>query len=250
MGRGANTGNSATMIGSRRAVANAESAVKLNASRIAELGHWPSYINADSLTERVPSYEQCSSGFDAGIACALDLIPRDRQALSAGLHAASAPRLVEQVRREAKTLDPDSETVWWLAACSICEEGEINQTQFIEQIASFNAIAGDRSARVTAAVSALAEMLRSFEIDELGIPFAVADGGMQGAYIAGHPISAMYAEKHELYFIGTMEETLGLEDFEWSDPERSGPVHGSRQFVKCADHAEYVRAVNQITSRS
>lgn len=78
--------------------------VEAKAARVAELGGWPSYISHDSLLARVPTPELRATGFDAGIACALDLIPRDRQRLASSLHAAYTPAVVAQARREAAQL--------------------------------------------------------------------------------------------------------------------------------------------------
>ena len=82
-----------------------------------------------------------------------------------------------------------------------------------------------------------------------GIAFGTNDGAMQGAYIGGHDLAALYDETNDLYFVGTFRETLGLEDFPWGENldeqgrPRSGPVHGSRQYVKAADAEEYARVL-------
>jgi hypothetical protein len=94
-----------------------------NADRIAKLGGWPGYVSPDSLGSRVPEEGGRSQGFDAGVACALDLIPREKQKLAATLHASYTPEAVEQVRREVTYGDDRfsrTETYWWLIACSFC----------------------------------------------------------------------------------------------------------------------------------
>jgi hypothetical protein len=221
------------------------------ALRVADQGNWPPHISLDSLTERVPTDERPGSGFDAGIACALDLIPRPRQALASTLHAAYTPAAVAQVRREAPDMHPDSATAWWLAACSVCEEGRLSPKQFSSQLERFEELRGDDYGRREVAIAELQAMRSRYELLG-GIPFSVVDGGMQGAYLDGHPVAVMHAPDEDLYFVGTYEPSLGLEDFAWSDAvddldrPRSGPVHGSRQFVKCADKAELERVLEVV----
>ncbi|WP_217925022.1 hypothetical protein [Miltoncostaea oceani] len=223
------------------------------APRVASLGEWPAHIDPASLTSRIPEPDERAGGFDAGVACALDLIPRDGQELSARFHGAYTPDAVARARAELTRLEAEHQTAWWLAACAVCEEGEIDQPAFLRQIATFDALAADPSVRLEAARSEAALMRERFEVVD-GLALARADGGMQGAYLAGHEIAAGWAEHLGLYFLGTFHPSLGLEDFAWSqppDPEagdrearlgRSGPVHGSAAFVKCADADELARA--------
>lgn len=234
--------------------------VQQNAQRVAQLGQWPEWISPHSLTDRIPDADQLATGFDAGVACALGLIPPDKQRLAAQLHAAYTPQAVEQVRRESVELDADSETTWWLAACSICTEGQLDEHAFLDQIDRFQRLASDADKRRSAARVALEQMRRSYELRD-GVAYAVIDGGMQGAYIDGHDIAAQYAPDHDLYFLGTFHPSLGLDDFAWSKPGnpesedrderqgRSGPVHGSRQFVKCDDQDELARAFTAADPR-
>lgn len=219
--------------------------------RIAQLGAWPEWISPQSLLHRIPEGgDDEASGFDAGIACALDLIPEDKQLLSAKLHAAYTEEAVEQVRREAAYgLHPDFETTWWLAACSVCSEGGIVEEEFYEQIEAFERLAADPKARHTAAKECLAEMKSLYALREDGVPMSIADGGMQGAYLVGYELAGAYDEEADLYFIGTFHPSLGLEEFDWSDEidekgrPRSGGIHGSLQFVKCHDENEFERAL-------
>lgn len=227
--------------------------------RVRVLGDWPAWIAEGCLLERVPGPEGKASGFDAGIACALGLIPAEAQRLSARLHAAYTPEAVAQVRSEAEALRPDSETTWWAAACSICREEGVSSEEFVSQINAFQGLAADPARRLSAARAELAAMRGRFEVRD-GLAIATADGGMQGAYIAGHDLAGMHATEADLYFLGTFRPSLGLEDFSWSqpadpsseDPElrrgRSGPVHGSLQFVKCSDAGEFA-AASEIARR-
>jgi len=234
---------------------NIKEIVAAAAPRIAELGAWPPYINAEeSLVSRIPSETGNAPGFDAGLACALDLIPRDKQRLCAILHAAYTQEAVEQVRSEVELSDDefaDSESCWWLAACSICDEGGIDAEKFHFQLANFEGLVESSELRIEAARAEFAKMCGLFGLID-SVPVASADGGMQGAYIAGHDWAVQPAPKFGLFFVGTFRESLGLEEFEWSDKvdeqERpmSGPVHGSRQFVKASSFDELARVVAKV----
>ena len=232
--------------------------VRNQAPRVAELGGWPSWVNPDTLADRIPTEGRPAPGFDAGIACALHCIPEEKQRLSAILHAAYTPEAVEQVRRETSgdALDADSETVWWLAMCSVCDEGNRDCFDYGEQLNAAASLAEQPEERVVAAREVLDLMLTSFEvISEAGLePFAFGeeDGCIQGAYLAGHEYAVHYHEEYGIWFIGTFRESLGLEDFQWSssvdDQGRpmSGPVYGSRQFVKCASREEFLAALRIV----
>ena len=231
---------------------------KINAEalRVKELGGWPGWVEVGSLAERVPgSGDVNAPGFDAGIACALDLFVREKQKLAAILHGAYTPESVAQVREEIKNMDSDSETCWWLAACSICVEGGVGQSQFLKQIKSFEKLASDSQKRKEAAQKEFNKMTSTFHfLPEFGsaVPYGTEDGCMQGAYIAGYPFAVNYNEKYGLYFIGTYHPSLGLEKFPWSDEKdekgrlKSGPVFGSKQFVKCASKEELQRVLDIV----
>lgn len=226
--------------------------VEQNVKRIAELGKWPDYIRPESLLDRIPQEgDKNAPGFDAGIACSLDLVPRDKQELAAKLHASYTKDAVEQVRREIQDKNPDSPTTWWLSASSLCKEGETDGEQFLQQIEEFKKLGADPEQREAAAEKMFDEMTHSFTLKE-GVPYGEKDGCIQGAYIAGYPYGSMYAEKYGLYFIGTYEDSLGLEDFKWSEEKdkkgrpKSGPVYGSKQFVKCASEDEWRQAMEVV----
>lgn len=253
----ARSGQSSTRqaVPGRDPVADALAKVEQAVPRVAALGAWPAWIGPESLTDRIPVADEEASGFDAGIACALDLIPRDKQQLAAKLHAAYTEEAVEQVRAEIVELDPDSETCWWLAGCAVCIEGRVDRDTFLDQVKQFVRLAGDRKLRLAEAKRTLDEMLSTFTVSEqgplAGVPYGEVDGCQQGAYLAGYDLAAMKAEftdEPALYFLGTFRETLGLDMFLWSGEidsqgrARSGPVHGSRQFVKCTSFDELARA--------
>ncbi len=222
------------------------------AARVKELGGWPPWMEEGSLVERVPKQgDKNASGFDAGVACTLDLIKREKQKLAATLHGNYSPEAVQQVREEAEAMEPDSETTWWLAACSVCDEGKVDQKEFLQQIDKFKEISQDPEKRVSAAKKELQAMTEKFsfsnEVDS-EVPYGTEDGCMQGAYVKGYPFAVQYAENYGIYFVGTYHDSLGLDGFAWSDEKdekgraKSGPVFGSKQFVKCVDLNE-VKAV-------
>lgn len=226
------------------------------AERLAKLGNWPAWLDAQaSLASRLPAGNKTAPGFDAGIACALDLIPDGKQSLAAKLHAAYTEKAVDQIRRETKGLDADSETAWWLAACSICREGTIDEPAFVAQIEAFRELAADPSKRIEAAKSELARMRRKYRILPDGIPFATEDGGIQGAYVGGYDWGVQYSAAYGIWFVSTFRPSLGLEDFTFSTHvdatgrPMSGPVHGSRQFVKACTLEELGHMVKTVRDR-
>lgn len=261
--------------------------VDRNCKRVAELGEWPAWIPAESLVERVPQGETKREGFDAGIACALDLIPRDKQKLSAVLHAAYTPEAVEQVRRELAQMRAaakfpyrdgalarlvaaaNTETCWWLIACSLCQEKGMDVRGFEAAIGRFgelSEICGET--RVWLALKEADKMSQSFRLTEgicppglpEGIALATRDGGMQGAYICGHEVAIQsveirlsYVETADIWFIGTYQKSLEIpENFSWEQGmdidgrPTSGPVHGSKAFVKAANLGELKRVLKAI----
>ncbi|MCC7522410.1 hypothetical protein IT407_01225 [Candidatus Uhrbacteria bacterium] len=220
--------------------------------RIRELGNWPAHIDAErSLVSRVPTMLDQAPGFDAGIACALDLIPRDKQKLAATLHAVYTEAAVEQVRREVVEMEPDSETCWWLAASSVCLEGAVYADVFERQLKAFDHLIKSPVLRLTTAIKTFAEMGKNFRLVD-GIPFVIKDGGLQGAYVSGHDWGVQYVEDYGLFFIGTFRPSLGLESFPFSDRKdeqsrpMSGPVHGSKQFVKVSSFKELEAATRFV----
>jgi len=231
--------------------------VEEECTSLAKLGEWER-VPPESILKRVPSLLKTASGFDAGIACCLGMIPADKQRLSAVMHAAVNEAAVMQVRAEAETLDPDSETTWWLAACSVCQEGGVTQAQFLEQISEFRTLVEDPEKRLEAArvmwdiMSAGYELEGLVEMEWAKYPFGILDGCIHAAWFDGYQFGVCWAASYGIYFIGTYESTLGLENFEWSDPDRdghqgkSGPVHGNPQFIKCATKEELEAALHVV----
>jgi hypothetical protein len=216
--------------------------VSENCERVAKLGNWPRYISPDSLLSRIPDGGK-APGFDAGIACCLGLIPEDKQKLSATLHAAYTPAAVEQVRREI-ALDDDkfygTETFYWLLACSYCTE-EQTEDQFFNACLLVRFIQAPES--IERARKEYKKMTSNYKVAD-NVAWAVVDGGIQGAYLDGLDLGVQF--NHGIFFVSTYKESLGIpENFKWVDPptkerpmSNSGPVWGSKQYVKCATAAE------------
>ena len=230
-----------------------ENKVRKNTSRVADFGDWPSYIRGkESLTGRLPLDTDAAPGFDAGLACALGKIPESKQELAATLHAAYTKAAVEQVRSELKLEDEefvDSQTCWWLAACSVCEEGGVNEKGFFQQLDEFEQLADEPQKRIEAAREEWEAMQERYFVTADGIAYAHKDGGMQAAYLEGHPFAVQCSPEFGLFFVATFHPTLGIpEEFGWSNYEddqgrpMSGPVHGSQQYVKAATLGE----LNQV----
>lgn len=229
--------------------AEALQTVEASFNRMAELGGWPKWISRATLTARVPQDDgEPKAGFDAGIACALDLVPRDKQRLAATLHAAYTPEAITQIRSERKDL-AGTETEQWLAACSLCDDQLVDADTFGQQLRDFAELSKDQTAMTAAASAAIDEMTSSYEVRD-GVAYGLKDGGVIGAYIDGHEMGVAYSKKHDVWFVSTFHPSLGLDDFDWDNEpgssSASGPVHGSRQYVKASNEDELERVLAAI----
>lgn len=231
--------------------------VRQEGERIKALGEWHEGVDVEkSLVGRMPENEEKTApGFDAGLACAFDLIPRAKQKLSAMMHANINNGAIEQIRAEVAAADPDSETTWWLAACHVCEEGSINESKFREQLAAFQEIAADPQRRLAAAQAEYEKMAASVETSHYGVPFGTVDGCMHGAYISGYPIAGMFASRYGIYLLGTFSAPLNeaLADFPWKNPDKDGQRGTSGmiapQFLKCADEEEFKAVIAHLQGK-
>lgn len=246
------------------------SRVKANIKRVQDAGKWGEEIDPSAaLLERIPTkIGDRKPGFDAGIACALDLIPKQAQELSAMLHANYTPETVQKVQNEVdghiENLSPDSETCWWLAACSVCEEGGgVDTKSFLGQIEKFKHLAENPEARKKAAMLEYRHMIDktekvAFTNHDTGevfeAPFGTEDGCIQGAYILGSKFGVCETNRPEAgnkyYELGTYEDSLGLEGFVCTAKylrggveKDSGPVHGSKQFYRFGSLEDLQRAL-------
>ncbi len=233
--------------------------VRQEGARVKELGEWhPAVDTEKSLVARIPETEetQAAPGFDAGLACTLDLIPRDKQKLAAMMHANINPPAIQQIRSEIQSWDPDSETVWWLAACNVCDEGNIDGEKFRGQLTVFQELAADPEKRLAAAKAEYQKMTQSVDTTQFGIPFGTVDGCMHGAYISGYPIAGMYAPEYGIFFIGTFDTPINnaLADFPWKNPDQEGQRGTSGmiapQFFKCADEDEFRKVIAHLQTKA
>jgi len=247
--------------------------IVFNAGRIKKLGNWPEFVDEDSILQRIPNGND-APGFDAGVACALDLIPRDRQRLSASLHGAYTTKLIKQIKKEIKKLEKvsefaekrswdlevspawdeavNTETCWWLAASSICEEDDGDEARLMCQIEEFKRMIDNDYHRYMSSMKLVDELRNSYNIVD-NVAVATKNGGMQAAYIDGHDIAIMSA--YGIWFVGTHKESLGIPNtFKWSSKKdkkgraMSGPAANSKQFVKCADFAELAQVLKLAKS--
>lgn len=253
-----------------------KSQVAINAPRIKQLGGWPDHVDEMSLVHRIPDEREerlTAPGFDAGIACCLDLIPRDKQRLSAILHGAYTEEAVQQLREEIELIEEaydwstdepasnwagwdsdsiwqlatDTEACWWLTACSVASEGALDADEVLLQIKMFKDCFSEDDPfhdpiRLKTAHNEFQKIKQAFHIID-NIPMATRDGGMQAAYIMGYELAIQYG--YGTWFVGTYRDSLGLpEDYSWTnlrdkkDRPKSGPIFGSKQFVKCATFYE------------
>jgi hypothetical protein len=223
------------------------------AKRVSEsCADWPDWANPDDVLQRIPGADKLGAGLDAMLACCLWLVPEEAWSLSAGLHVNWNYERVSLIRAAiAENLPPDHPATWWAAMCSICKEGEVDQAYFLRQVAHAHMLRTNPVARREAADGELVRMQEEmYSVTPGGYPQGAEDGCLQGMYIAGYDWGVHDArEVYGIFFIGTCRESLGLEDFEWGTEQddqgrdKSGPVFGSPQFVKCVDEAELQRAL-------
>jgi hypothetical protein len=217
--------------------------------------NWPDWADPDDILLRIPRGDKLAAGLDAMLACCLWLVPEEAWSLSAGLHVDWNAQNVGRIRAAiAEDLPPDHPVTWWAAMCSICREGEVDQQAFARQVLHAHLFRVDPNARREAADAELVRMRGLFSTDLL-YPLGTQDGCLQGMYVSGynwgvHDARGVYG----IFFIGTCEKSLGLEDFEWGTNEDehgplSGPVHGSPAFVKCENETELAAALEVVREK-
>jgi hypothetical protein len=228
--------------------------IKNNMYEIAKKGNWDSSIDVESsLLRRVPTKELLASGFDAGIAAALDLIPKDSQKLVCTLHASYSEECINQIRKEVENISLNSEACWWLAACSIRVDGKVNINEFLQQISDFSLLQDDPILRRDVAIEMMQKMKGAYHLVDK-IPFAIKRYGMQGAYLDGYRLAVQYEPNSGNFFIGTYEKSLNLEDFKWNlvfdknNKSLNGPVFGSKQYVKTYSFEELGHLITHLNS--
>ncbi len=137
------------------------------------------------------------------------------------------------------------------------EEGFYRQVQKFNDLRdSMFSTSDGRSTQIQGVLmNEVASMRAQYSVMDDGVPYADSNSGGVGAYIDGNKFSVFHS--NGLFFIGTFEQSLGLEDFEFSDSTeeingvtytKSGPVHDSKNFVKCATIEEAARAIEIVKS--
>ncbi|MBN2725251.1 MAG: hypothetical protein JXR95_14400 [Deltaproteobacteria bacterium] len=226
--------------------------VSSNMYRVARQGGWSDEIDVEaSMLGRIPVIGHRASGFDAGIAAALDLIPRDKQHLISILHAAYTVEGVEQIISESEDMHFNSETCWWLAASNLRVDGGVTAEEFLQQLNDFEILREEPVLRRDVANEMFIKLKNNFRLVD-GIPFSIVKQGLQGCYLAGYKYGVQYEDATGTFYIGTYHETLGLEDFtftEMVDEEgrsMSGPVFGSHQYVRICSFGDLDRALEHL----
>ncbi|MBU1219933.1 hypothetical protein KKF34_07975 [Myxococcota bacterium] len=226
--------------------------VQTNMDRVASLGHWDPSINVKAaLLDRVPEPGRKATGFDAGIAAAMNLIPPDKQALSCVLHAAYNVDAIKQILIESEDMHYNSETCWWLAASNIKIETGVTVDDFLQQVSDFDILSQEPLLRRDVANEMFLKLKNNFKLVD-GVPFTTVKYGLSGCYLAGYNFGVHYEEATGTFYIGTYHETLGLDDFPFSDlrsPDGkcpSGRVFGSRQYVRLFSISELSLALETV----
>lgn len=231
--------------------------VQTMAKRVSEsCPDWPDWANPEDVLQRIPGVDKLGPGLDSFLACCLWLVPEEAWSLSAGLHVHWNQARVSLIRAAiAENLPPDHPAVWWAAMCSICQEGEVDQAYFLQQIAHAHLLRTNAEARRKAADEELVRMRALFSMDG-PYPLGTKDGCLQGMYVSGYDWGVHDARDiYGLFFIGTCQPSLGLEAFQWGTEkddqgrDKSGPVFGSPQFVKCANEEELAAAVEIVEAK-
>ena len=206
-----------------------------------------------------------SGGYDAGIGAFLGLIPNDRQRLSIRLHFQGPDaQSLNQIRTEIVDVNLDdvktsedrnalsnTESVWWAAMSSVCDEGRISAEMFASQLAMAEALMVDPTERLNRAVGEIHRMVSGFEVKD---GFAVVktrkdangnvvpqDGGAYGAYLAGHRVAVQ--EAYGLFFIGAVENLRDVMQGFVFGTERDDQGRTKSGWVN-PDNNSYLKAAN------
>ncbi|MDC0357311.1 hypothetical protein OAO01_00715 [Oligoflexia bacterium] len=206
--------------------------------------------NSQSLKYRVPVEGGKSAGLDAGLFAISRMIPEHAREFSARMHANHTPELIDYARTNLQNLDHkrDAPITWWLAACSVVKPG-VDRYGLVNQVIDFHILRTDLEKRVAAAKATKARFLQSVETEEIAgveCPIGTNPDTHLRAYLAGHRYAVLHATGIGLYYIGTYESSLGLEDHgdkfsnktDEQDRPLSGFVGGNPKLAKCCDRNE------------
>ena len=109
-------------------------------------------MNSESLPNKIPAMLGAATGFSPALACALNLIPGDKQGLSATFERHRPADKVKQFAEEMRNPSPDSEAAWYLAALSVEAPKPVTQGEFLEQLLKFQRLINDPEERMRAAL--------------------------------------------------------------------------------------------------
>jgi hypothetical protein len=166
------------------------------------------------ISLRIPlEIETPAPGFDAAIGCLLGFVPEEHIVDIMRFHTGQYDQdLINKMKTEVDLLlsgelpeNIDScSTFWWLAMSSLCKDGYTTTETFYNQYHTASMLSASLEMRYDAAHHCATQLTNSFQIDEkTSLPFGTIDGCLQASYLAGYEVATMYAEKYDLYFLGT-----------------------------------------------
>ncbi len=213
-----------------------------NLPRVAALGGW-----GNEILERercnVASIQKAPSSphhFSAGLACALDLIPRDRQASVARLHGKSSEEDVAIAQIDLLGLTPDCAIVWWLATHPLTRK--LNTSEFSFTWVERKRELSDASARLAQAHAERHAASSLFRLMDDGVPFTTNPDGLMAAYLNGYAWGVYYDLSANLFWIETIKPSLGPSDLAiLTSASGSRPRTSASNFESLAKSTKNVR---------
>jgi hypothetical protein len=202
--------------------------------RVAALGGWADDAeHLEALYEALPT-DPSGTRFmlSLAMACCLDLIPREKQRLAAIMHRGASEEAILQIRKdlrdEGRSVDPDSETAWWLAVLGYCNR-ESNIYQLLAQIETCKGVSSAAAGRESLAESMLTGMRWSFYVVD-GVAFLPGSHSSSTPYFFGHDFVVGFDREEHAFTLSTFRASLGLESFPFSERCDKGGTRLSRSF--------------------
>lgn len=222
--------------------------------RVAALGGWADDADLnESLYEALPP-DPSSTRFmlSLAMACCLDLIPHEKQRLAAIMHRGASEEAILQVRKDlrdgGRSVDPDSETAWWLAVLGYCDK-ESNIYQLLAQINTCKGVSSAAVGRESLAESMLTGMRWSVYVVD-GVAFLPGGRSSSTPYFFGHEFIVGFDREENVFTLSTFRPSLGLEDFPFSERCDKGGTRLSRllgsQYAHISSFEELGEAVKVV----
>lgn len=208
--------------------------VNEEARRVATLGGWADDAeHLEALYEALPT-DPSGTRFmlSLAMACCLDLVPREKQRLAAIMHRGTSEEAILQIRKdlrdEGRSVDPDSETAWWLAVLGYCNK-ESNLHQLLSQIDTCKKVSSAAAGRESLAGSMLTGMRWSFYVVD-GVAFLPGSHSSSTPYFFGYDFVVGFDREERAFTLSTFRVSLGLETFPFSERCDKGGTRLSRPF--------------------